>query len=130
MEKTRLISVKNFGDKGIHGLAENNYDLNAIIENIKNIILTSPGERLFEKIDYGIGRYSLFYNYINNGLIGLFVVKLNEQLSQWETRAKVTDAVVLDTADSSSTSIRIFFSVIGYSLQHFDLILNNDVGIT
>jgi phage baseplate assembly protein W len=88
-------------------------DDQSVREVIRNILLTSPGERLMRSA-FGAGLLEFIHQPNNETTRTLVANLVRKAIEQWETRVKVDDVSVLPDSQSL-TQVQI---VIRYQMRH------------
>lgn len=87
------------------------YDLAAISQSIKNIILTTKKEKLFDP-NFGCNAYNLVYN--NPSSLDLEVLKIDiaANLSQNEPRANIENIDIIKNSEELFWEIKVSYSLV------------------
>lgn len=97
---------------------------NAVGQSIINLILTTPGERLFQN-DIGSGINRLLFENISPQTTGALNQLIKLAIENYEPRANLIGMDITPSEDENSYSISIIFSVINRTEPvALDLILN------
>lgn len=97
---------------------------NAVGQSIINLILTTPGERLFQN-DIGSGINRLLFENISPQTTGALNKLIKLAIENYEPRANLIGMDITPSQDENSYSISIIFSVINRTEPvALDLILN------
>lgn len=84
---------------------------NAVKEAIRNIVLTEPGERVFQP-NFGCGIKGLLFEQIDPTILSLIKEKIESAIETYEPRCEVV-SVEVTTSDQEHTLLaNIFFRVI------------------
>lgn len=98
------------------------FDVNAVKDSIRNILLTMPFEKPFEP-DYGVGIKRYLFELLSPGFATVLKKEIREQVRVFEPRAVVED-VRIGVTDENAIEIDIEFYVRGITdSQSFNLIL-------
>jgi phage baseplate assembly protein W len=84
------------------------YDVAAIAQSIKNIVLTTKGEKLFDSY-FGGNMYNLLYNDFSLLEIELLVNQIEAALNRYETRAVIRNINIVNS-NSGYWTAEISFS--------------------
>lgn len=84
-------------------------------QNLKSIILTSPGERVWNP-DFGVGARRALFEHKNNVRFYL-ISKINEQVNKYAPYLKINDITFEADDDYSSANIIINFTITAQSIE-------------
>lgn len=88
------------------------YDLDAIRASIKAILLTMPGEKLFNPA-FGCGLNRLLFELITPATEILAKKTISEQLLRYEPRIKIQDVSITDDG-VAQLNVTVTFSIVQY----------------
>jgi phage baseplate assembly protein W len=76
-------------------------------QNLKNLILTSPGERVMD-IEFGVGlRNYLFLNFGESNL----EYKITEQVERYMSYVEITDLEITEDPDHGVLTVQLVYSI-------------------
>ena len=85
--------------------------------NIKNLVLTNPGERLYHP-DFGIGVQGLLFENITPGVVSQVTDAINTQINKWLPYVTVKNVDVnTDRLDSNELRIRLDYTIFGNDMD-------------
>lgn len=84
----------------------------AIKQSITNLLLTSPGERLFDS-EIGSGIRDLLFEQLDFAIAGLIADEIKRTLSKYEPRIRLQDVTVLPDFDNNAFEANLEFTIIG-----------------
>ena len=85
--------------------------------NIKNLVLTNPGERLYHP-DFGIAVQGLLFENITPGVVSQVTDAINTQINKWLPYVKVKNVDVnTDRLDSNELRIRLDYTIFGNNMD-------------
>jgi phage baseplate assembly protein W len=87
------------------------YDVNAVNQSIKNIILTTQGERPFDP-NFGGNAYNLLFNQPSNLELELFRISLSASLSLNEPRINLENIDIIKNDEDSFWEIKVSYSLV------------------
>jgi len=87
-------------------------DADAIKQAIKNLVLTAPGEKLFN-YRYGSKVYQLLFEPLDPFLIDAIQTEILNTIKNYEKRVIVTDLDCLPDYDSNSINVTLEYQIIG-----------------
>ena len=88
-------------------------DERAISGAIKNIILTAPGEKPFNR-DYGSRVGDYLFDLIDVGTAGLLKLEIERAIKYNEPRAELQNVEVIPNSAANQFDIRIEYKIVGY----------------
>ena len=85
-------------------------------QNLKNVLLTNPGERIMD-INFGVGLSSFLFEHDNEILYSKITGKINDQVSKYLPYIKILDVVFNSflndpSMNENSLSVKIFYRVL------------------
>ena len=108
-------------EDGAYGL---NKDLtSAVKQNFKNLVLTTPGERIMDT-DFGVGAFGLLFENYNQDVKERFKAKVIQQTKSYMPFLKIR-AINFDDSDIDSNKITIAINYYISPLNFNDSILIN-----
>jgi phage baseplate assembly protein W len=108
-------------EDGAYGL---NKDLtSAVKQNFKNLVLTTPGERIMDT-DFGVGAFGLLFENYNQDVKERFKAKVIQQAKSYMPFLKIR-AINFDDSDIDSNKISIAINYYISPLNFNDSILIN-----
>ena len=84
---------------------------NAVKRALRNLIMTSPGERRFQP-DYGCNIRRFLFENISEYVTGLIKDVIKESIDKYEPRVRVLDILVIANEATNSYEVTIVFEVI------------------
>ncbi len=84
----------------------------AIKQSITNLLLTSPGERLFDS-KIGSGIRDLLFESLDFAIAGLIADEIKRTLSKYEPRIRLQEVEVIPDFDNNAFETNIEFTIIG-----------------
>ena len=91
-----------------------------IKQNIKNLVLTSPGERIMMP-NFGVGVRQYLFEMDKEVVAANIEESLEEQLNQWMPFVMLNNVLVLDKISGINSSATKLSIVINYSIPELDL---------
>jgi len=88
------------------------FDVNAVKQAIKNVLLTQKGEKPFNP-NYGSGVYDLLFEPMDFFVSSIMQKEIETTLENYERRVKVIDVVCEPNFDLNQYEIRVEFYVVG-----------------
>ncbi len=93
----------------------------AINNAVKNIIMTAPGEVVFNR-NFGSTVSTYLFDFIDDGTAGLIDLEIRRSIGYNEPRVVVTDVVVEAQADQHQFMCRVEYTITGservYNVTH------------
>ena len=89
-------------------------DVNAVVQSVKNLLLTDKGERLFQPSVGSNIRHMLFENYTPQTTI-LLKQYINETIDNFEPRASIVDVSVTPDDDNNVMNVSIIVRIVNNS---------------
>lgn len=96
------------------------YDLAAISQSIKNILLTTKGEKPFDP-NFGGNAYSLLYNNPTELDLAIFKQDIAASLSLNEPRANIENIDIIKDMEQMTWEIKVFYSLVSDPEQTRDI---------
>tara|TARA_R100001163_G_C5045942_1_gene183251 strand:- start:455 stop:823 length:369 start_codon:yes stop_codon:yes gene_type:complete len=97
----------------LNGFAMNRTLLNTAKQNLKMLILTSPGERVMVP-NYGVGLKNYLFSNFTPDVIATIQNKIREQVRIYMPAVKINNIIVNSTdADINTLSLSIIYSIPG-----------------
>jgi phage baseplate assembly protein W len=84
---------------------------NAVKRAIRNLVMTSPGERRFQP-DFGCNLRRFLFENISDYVSGLIKDAIKESIEKFEPRVRVLDIIVIGNETTNSYEVTIIFEVI------------------
>ena len=88
------------------------FDVNAVKQAIKNVLLTQKGEKPFNP-NYGSGVYDLLFEPMDYFVSSIMQKEIETTLENYERRVKVIDVICEPNFDLNQYEIRVEFFVVG-----------------
>ena len=88
------------------------FDVNAVKQAIKNVLLTKKGEKPFNP-NYGSGVYDLLFEPMDYFVSSIMQKEIETTLENYERRVKVIDVICEPNFELNQYEIRIEFYVVG-----------------
>lgn len=88
-------------------------------QNFKNLLLTSPGERIMLP-DFGVGLRRLLFSNITPALYGQISVLINEQVDKYMPFINIEDIQLLDMDDNENLGINQISVSVTYNIGSLD----------
>ena len=101
-----------FNPHPINGDLQVTKDEAAIKQSISNLLLTNPGERLFDS-QIGSGISKLLFGQLDFAVAGLVADEIKRTLSKYEPRISLEDVTVVPDFDNNAFEARIEFTIRG-----------------
>lgn len=101
-----------FNPHPINGDLQVTKDEAAIKQSISNLLLTNPGERLFDS-QIGSGISKLLFGQLDFAVAGLIADEIKRTLSKYEPRISLEDVTVVPDFDNNAFEARIEFTIRG-----------------
>ena len=101
-----------FNPHPINGDLQVTKDEAAIKQSISNLLLTNPGERLFDS-QIGSGISKLLFGQLDFAVAGLIADEIKRTLSKYEPRINLNAVAVLPDFDNNAFEARIEFTIRG-----------------
>ena len=101
-----------FNPHPINGDLQVTKDEAAIKQSITNLLLTNPGERLFDS-QIGSGISKLLFGQLDFAVAGLIADEIKRTLSKYEPRINLNAVAVLPDFDNNAFEARIEFTIRG-----------------
>lgn len=101
-----------FNPHPINGDLQVTKDEAAIKQSITNLLLTNPGERLFDS-QIGSGISKLLFGQLDFAVAGLVADEIKRTLSKYEPRISLEDVTVVPDFDNNAFEARIEFTIRG-----------------
>lgn len=92
----------------------------AIRQNMKNLVLTNPGERIMDP-NYGVGISKYLFENINNGFDATLTSEVEYQLSRYLPQVTLIDVTVLTSEDRNDISDNGLYVRITYLINSFGI---------
>ena len=84
----------------------------AISRSIRNLVLTTPGERFFNE-DLGSGVSELLFDNIDDISSAIIRDEIEQTIIRFEPRVKLTDVIVKPDYDNHEFNVTITYDIIG-----------------
>ena len=96
----------------------------AIARSVRNIILTSPGEKLFDP-DFGSNVSKLLFENMDDVSASNIRDEIVQSILNYEPRVKLSDVFVIPDYDGNVMNVAIVYSIIGADIppQSLDFVL-------
>lgn len=101
-----------FNPHPINGDLQVTKDEAAIKQSITNLLLTNPGERLFDS-QIGSGISALLFGQLDFAVAGLVADEIKRTLSKYEPRISLQTVQVIPDFDNNAFEARIEFTIRG-----------------
>ena len=102
----------NFGANPLTGDVNKKYDVNAVKQALKNLILTQYYEKPFDP-DYGSPIYGMLFENVDIISANSLKVQLELVIKKYEPRVRVENIEVEPMFDDNAFSVTIYFYVVG-----------------
>jgi hypothetical protein len=89
---------------------------NAIARSVKNLVLTSPGEKFFQP-DFGSRINSLLFEQLNDVTASEVRDEIENVIKRFEPRVELLKVNVLPNYDSNELSCTVTYNIIGIEAQ-------------
>ena len=95
-------------------------DVDAIMQSVKNLILTRPGERLFN-VEYGINSEALLFELMDDSVGLKLLNEISEKIVIYEPRVDLDfgKSQVVGNYDDNRIDISLFFTIQGFDGELF-----------
>jgi phage baseplate assembly protein W len=88
------------------------FDVNAVKQSLKNLLLTQKGEKPFNP-DYGSGVYDLLFEPMDYLVSSVMQKEIETSIENYESRVELIDVECTPNFDLDTYEIRIEFYVVG-----------------
>ena len=88
-------------------------DERAITNSVKNIILTSPGEKPFDR-NFGSKVRDYLFDLVDIGTAGLLKVEIERAIKYNEPRVEVLEVFVDAQPDQNQFAVRVSYKIVGF----------------
>jgi len=85
---------------------------NAIARAVRNIVLTSPGEKLFDP-EFGSNISEILFENVDEITAVSIEDEIRNCLNNYEPRVKLTDVIVNPNFDENQFDVKIIYTIIG-----------------
>ena len=85
---------------------------NAIARAVRNIVLTSPGEKLFDP-EFGSNISEILFENVDEITAVSIEDEIKNCLNNYEPRVKLTDVIVTPNFDENQFDVKIIYRIIG-----------------
>lgn len=106
---------KNVTD-GYYGM--NATIVEAIRQNVKNLVLTSPGERIMNP-DYGVGLKRMLFEFVNTGSAAAIASETQYQFRKYLPQIKLVSVNILTSKENSDIAENAVVAKISYTIPTF-----------
>ena len=88
----------------------------AINNAVKNIIMTAPGEVVFNR-NFGSTVSTYLFDFVDDGTAGLIDLEIRRSIQYNEPRVELTDVTVQARADQHDFVCRVEYKIVGYERE-------------
>jgi phage baseplate assembly protein W len=103
-------------DKTSIGYALNKNLKQVIKQNLKHLLLTNPGEKVFD-IDFGVGVRRFLFEQNSSAFDEQISSKINQQVNKYMPFININKITILKNTDFNNSSVSIFYSVPSISIN-------------
>lgn len=111
----KIVIYRDFDmNLGKHDLTDDllvNLDEKSVIQSVKNLLLTSKGERLFRPDIGGDLRQFLFENKYSSSINKLIEIRVTDTINTYEPRIKLEKVVVDGSLDDNNVNIKLYYYI-------------------
>ncbi len=92
------------------GYALNKNLKESINQNLKNLLLTNPGEKVFDA-NFGVGIKSYLFENMSDTFDSQVISRINSQIAKYMPFVNIKKLDVIRSADENKVSISMYYSV-------------------
>lgn len=95
-------------------------DANAIARSVRNIVLTTPGEKFFDP-NYGTNISESLFENLNVLTADVIKSQIQYSIERFEPRVRYVDCVVSPDEDNGALDVTLTYEIIGLDIEPQDL---------